>query len=61
MKLRPGIERIIFELTHYNGARQARRVGLDNADWQAKMNATAYNLKHWLRMSDRRNLAVPAR
>lgn len=57
MKLRPGIERVIFELTHYNGGRQARRVGLDNADWQARMNATAYNLKHWVRMSDRRNLA----
>ena len=57
MQLRPAIERIIFELTHYNGARRARRLGLENADWQARMNATAYNLKHWLRMSDRRGLA----
>ena len=56
MQLRPAIERVIFELTHYNGARQARRRGLENADWQARMNATAYNLKLWLRMSDRRTL-----
>lgn len=57
MKLRPQIERIIFELTHYNGARRCRRVGLANADWQARMSATAYNLKHWARLSDRRCLA----
>jgi hypothetical protein len=49
MKQRPLVERVIFELTHYNGARQARRRGLENADWQAKMNATAYNLKYWMR------------
>ena len=57
MKLRSTIERIIFELTHYNGARNCRRLGLGNADWQAHMTATAYNLKHWLRLSDRRHLA----
>lgn len=49
MKLRPRIERVIFELTHYNGARNCRRRGTDNADWQARMCATAYNLKLWVR------------
>ena len=49
MKQRPLVERVIFELTHYNGARQCRRRGLENADWQAKMCAVAYNLKFWMR------------
>lgn len=49
MRQRPWIERIIFELTHYNGARQCRRRGRDTADWQAKMCAMAYNLKLWMR------------
>lgn len=49
MKLRPKIERVIFELTHYNGARNCRARGKLNADWQARMSATAYNLKHWVR------------
>jgi hypothetical protein len=54
MKIRPRVERVVFELTHYNGARDCRRRGLNNADWQARMNATAYNLKHWVRRSDLR-------
>jgi len=54
MKIRPRVERVIFELTNYNGAREARRRGVDNADWQAKMCATAYNLKHWVRRTDLR-------
>jgi hypothetical protein len=49
MKKRPLVERVIFELTHYNGARQCRRRGHDFADWQAKMSATAYNIKFWMR------------
>ena len=49
MKLRPLVERVIFELTHYNGARRCRRRGMANADFQAKMCATAYNLKLWMR------------
>ena len=60
MKLRPGVERVIFELTNYNDARDCRRVGKNNADWQARMTATAYNLKHWVRLSDRRQLSVSA-
>jgi len=51
MKLRPTVERVIFELTHYNGARRCRRIGLNNADWQAKMCAVAYNLKLWMRLT----------
>jgi hypothetical protein len=49
MKQRPLVERVIFELTHYNGARRCRGIGLDYADWQAKMCAMAYNLKLWMR------------
>ena len=49
IKLRPRVERVIFELTHYCGARQARSAGLESADFQAKMAATAYNLKLWAR------------
>jgi hypothetical protein len=49
MKQRPLVERVIFELTNYNGARQCRRRGCDHADWQAKMCAVAYNLKFWMR------------
>ena len=54
MKIRSRVERVIFELTHYNGARDCRRRGLHNADWQARMCATAYNLKHWVRRTDLR-------
>ena len=49
MKMRPEVERTIFELTHYNGARHCRKRGLHNADWQAKVCAMAYNLKRWMR------------
>ena len=48
-KLRQRIGRIIAELVRYNGARRCRRRGLMAADWQAKMAATAYNIKWWLR------------
>jgi hypothetical protein len=49
MKIRSKIERVIFELTHYNGARHCRKRGVENADWQSKMCATAYNIKLWVR------------
>lgn len=49
MKKRPLVERVIFELAHYNGARQCRRRGRGYTDWQAKMAATAYNIKFWMR------------
>ena len=48
MKLRPHIERIIACLVRYNGARYTQGYGLVRADFQVKMAATAYNLKHWL-------------
>ncbi len=54
MKIRSRVERVVFELTHYNGVRNCRRRGLDNADWQARMCSTAYNLKHWVRRTDLR-------
>jgi len=50
MKQRPRIERIIAALVRYNGARDARRRGKLKCDFQAKMNAVAYNLKKWMRL-----------
>jgi hypothetical protein len=49
---RPRVERFIAALVRYNGARRARRRGLVKADFQAKMNATAFNLKRWMRLLD---------
>jgi IS5 family transposase len=51
---RSRVERFIAELVRYNGARRARRRGRFNADFQAKMNATALNLKRWMRLLHRR-------
>jgi uncharacterized protein with von Willebrand factor type A (vWA) domain len=50
MRLRPLVERIIAALVRYNGARRARRRGQDKADFQAKMNATAFNIKTWIKL-----------
>ena len=52
MKLRPHVERIIAGITRHNGGRRARRRGQQKADFQAKMNAMAYNIKRWLRLLD---------
>jgi hypothetical protein len=58
-KLRQRIERVVAELVRYNGARRCRRTGLDPADWQAKMAATAYNLKWWMRHVTRAQAQTP--
>ncbi len=58
-KLRQRIERVIAELVRYNGARHCRRIGLNPADWQAKMSATAYNLKWWMRRLARSQSLAP--
>ena len=50
MKQRPGVERIIAGIVRYNGGRRATRRGIDTADFQAKMNSTAFNLKTWVRL-----------
>ncbi|MCI0478376.1 MAG: transposase, partial [Anaerolineales bacterium] len=55
MKQRPRVERIIAALVRYNGARQARRRGKRKCDFQAKMNAVAYNLKKWMRLLKERD------
>jgi transposase len=52
MKLRPQVERVIAGLVLHCGARFARFRGLTKVDFQAKMCATAYNLKRWLNLSD---------
>jgi hypothetical protein len=43
LRQRPRIERILAALVRYNGAREAHRRGLLQCDFQAKMNAVAYN------------------
>lgn len=53
MSLRPLVERVIFMLTHYDGARFARRRGIAWADFQLSMCATARNLRTWLNLRDR--------
>lgn len=58
MQLRPRVERIIFMLTHYDGARRARCRGLSAADFQAKMCATVRNLRTWLKRLDQPELAL---
>lgn len=58
LKLRSGIERIIANLVRYHGARRARRRGQPKVDYQAKMNAMAFNLRQWMRQLDRRTPAA---
>jgi IS5 family transposase len=50
IRLRPRIERIIAMLTRYDGARRAQSRGLRQADFQAKMCATARNLRTWIQL-----------
>lgn len=58
MKLRSNIECIIAALVrYYNGARDAQSYGLDNADYQARMAALAYNLKRWAVLTRQRERA----
>jgi IS5 family transposase len=49
LKLRSTIERTISNLVRYHGARRARRRGQPKVDFQAKMNAMAFNLRQWMR------------
>ena len=58
LRQRSTVERIIAALVRYNGARQARRRGLQKTDFQMKMAATAYNLKKWMRLLDQRTVAA---
>ena len=60
MRLRATIERFIANLVRYHDARQARRRGLPNCQYQAHMNAMAFNLRQWLRQRARRSAADPA-
>jgi IS5 family transposase len=53
MHLRPAVERTIAALVRYNGARRCHGRGLEKADFQARMAATAYNLKRWLALTAR--------
>ncbi len=54
LKKRTLVERIIANLTRYHDARQARRRGRANADYQAKKAGAAFNLRQWLRLRTHR-------
>lgn len=49
IKQRPIIERIIFNLTNIHGARRAKSTGLQKANFQLRMQATAFNIRQLLR------------
>lgn len=49
IKIRMHIERIIYCLTHLYGARKAHSYGQPRADFQLKMQATAFNLRQLVR------------
>ena len=58
LKLRATIERHIANLVRYHGGRFARRRGLYACDYQAKMNAMAFNIRQWMRKLDRQSAAA---
>jgi len=60
LKLRAAIERIIANLVRYHGARHARRRGQPQCDYQAKMNAMAFNIRQWMRQLEQRTPALAA-
>jgi hypothetical protein len=60
LKLRATIERIIANLVRYHDARVARRRGQPNCQYQAHMNALAFNLRQWLRQLARHSTPNPA-
>lgn len=51
MQFRSNIERIIAALVRYNDARHAHSKGTAKADFQARMAATAFNLKKWHKLT----------
>ena len=55
LKARSTIERIVANLVRYHGARYARRRGKSLCDFQAKMNAMAFNIRQWMRELQRRS------
>jgi len=50
IKRRPLIERIIFNLTNYHGARRCKSTGLKKATFQLRLAATAFNIRQLLRL-----------
>jgi len=58
IKQRPLIERIIFNLTHFFGARYAHSTGLLKANFQLRMAAAAFNLRQLVRLPRRPGLAA---
>jgi transposase len=54
IKQRAQVERIIYNLTHLHGARHACSTGLTKVNFQARMAATAFNIRQLLRLVSRR-------
>jgi len=59
MRRRPLVERLIFNLTHYFGARHATSTGLDKVNFQVRMAAAAFNIRQLIRLQNRRS-STPA-
>lgn len=53
IKQRPRVERLIYNLTNLHGARRCKSTGQKKADFQLKMNATAFNLRQLIRLRHR--------
>jgi transposase len=50
IKERAQVERIIYNVTHIHGGRRAHSTGLDKANFQTRMTATAFNIRQLLRL-----------
>jgi hypothetical protein len=62
IKQRMNIERHIFVLTHFFGARYAQSYGLPRTDFQLKMQAAAFNLRQLVRqLLKKRSAQAPVR
>ncbi len=61
IKQRPGVERIIYNLTNIHGARRCHSVGLEKANFQLRMAATAFNIRQFIRQKQRikQQIATP--
>lgn len=60
IKQRPTIERLIFNLTNLHGARRAKSTGLQKANFQLRMQATAFNIRQLLRRWPKLKASLPA-
>jgi hypothetical protein len=60
IKQRPLIKRLIFNLTHFFGARHAKSTGLPKVNFQLRLAAAAFNLRQLVRLPARPPALAPA-